>query len=79
MLLLYTQDKCAFSKKVIEYAKELSVPLVLKDIALKENEDVLMSHGGKHQTPYLIDEEKNHSLYGSHEIADYLEKNYASA
>lgn len=78
MLLLYTQSNCGFSKKVIERASELSIPLTLKDIAEKENEEVLMSHGGKRQTPYLIDEERNHSLYGSSEIIAYLEATYAS-
>ena len=78
MLHLYMRDHCAFSKKVIAYAQEAGITLTQNNIAEEENETFLMEHGGKHQTPYLVDDEKNHSLYGSDEIVAYLKDTYAT-
>lgn len=77
MLTLYYKPTCPYSRRVIEAAKDLGVTFDLKDIsadvALK---DELIEAGGKKQTPYLVDSERNVSMYESKDIIEHLDKYY---
>lgn len=77
MLKLYMRDYCPFSIEVMNFAKERGIELTLEDIAKPENEKVLMTMGGKHETPFLVDEERGESLYESTKIISYLSEHYA--
>ena len=54
-------------------AENFNVSLELKDIS--ESEEALaelMEKGGKKQVPFLVDSEKNVSMYESNDIIDHL-------
>ena len=59
-------------------AENLGVEFDLKDI---EADDAiaaeLVEKGGKRQVPYLVDTEKDVSMYESNDIIDYIRDNYA--
>ena len=78
MLILYYKPTCPFSKKVLGAAMKLGLGLDLKNI--KGNEVAtkeLIDLGGKKQTPFLVDTDKNIKMYESDEIIDYLAENYS--
>ncbi len=68
------------SRRVMQVAKALNVPLELKDIFADEATLAeLLEKGGKKQTPFLVDDAKNVSMYESEDIIDYIRAHYASA
>lgn len=80
MLTLYYKPTCPFSQRVLQMAENLKVELELKDIsedstALAE----LLEKGGDDATPFLVDSEKNVSMYESSDIIDYIRENYANS
>ena len=78
MLILYMKPTCPFSRRVIETAEGLGVELELKDITESEEyEKELMELGGKHQTPFFVDEEHGFSCYESQDIIDHLREKHA--
>ena len=61
-------------------AENLKVDLELKDVseddaALAE----LLEKGGQKQVPFLVDSEKDVSMYESNDIIDYIRDNYANS
>lgn len=60
-------------------AENLKVEFDLKDI---ESDDAiaaeLIEKGGKRQVPFLVDTEKEVSMYESADIIDYIRDNYAN-
>ena len=73
MFTLYYKPSCSFSQRVMQLAENLNVSLELKDVS--ENEEAfaeLLEIGGKEQTPFLVDSERNVSVYEAEDIADYL-------
>lgn len=81
MLTLYYKPNCPFSQRVLGEAETLNVKLNLKDIstdAVAEAE--LIERGGKHQTPFLYDdnetamESDDRDMYESNDIITYLEE-----
>ena len=78
MLTLYMKPTCPFSRRVIDTAEALGIELDLKDITESdEYEKELMERGGKHQTPFFIDEEHGFSCYESQDIIDHLREKHA--
>lgn len=77
MLTLYMKPTCAFSRHVVATADRLSLALEIKDISSNEAYAAeLEAHGGKRQTPYLIDSEADVSLYESDAIVQHLQQTY---
>lgn len=78
MLTLYFKPTCPYCQRVLGEADTLGIKFNLKDIS---TDDVLVEEliakGGKRQVPYLIDEEKDVSMYESDDIIKYLEEHYA--
>jgi glutathione S-transferase len=73
MFTLYYKPTCPFSERVIQMALNFNVALELKDIS--ENDEAmaeLMALGGKNQTPFLVDSERNVSMYESSDIIDHF-------
>lgn len=80
MLTLYYKPTCPFSQRVLGEAERLHVTLNLKDIStdlfLFEE---LMELGGKTQTPFLVDPERQVTMYDSTDIIGYLIEHYDAA
>ncbi len=72
MYTLLYKPNCPFCQKVLAFTNEHNIPVTLKDIAEQEHSDLLMKRGGKRQVPFLIDEEKNITMYESDDIIAYL-------
>ncbi len=75
-LILYTRPGCPFSAKVLIEAAIIGIDLEERNIAVKEVGDELLARGGKIQTPFLLDEENNRSLYESDDILAYLHERF---
>ena len=78
MLPLYYKPACPFCERVLQMADNLNIDLNLKDIsedqaALAE----LLEKGGKQQVPFLVDTEKDVSMYESSDIIDYMREHGA--
>jgi glutathione S-transferase len=57
-------------------AENLKVELDLKDISEDETaRQELIEKGGKQQVPFLVDTEKDVSMYESSDIIDYMREN----
>ncbi len=76
MLEIYTGDYCPYCHKVIDFLNENKISFINKDIKFEENRDVVLDMGGKMQIPFLVDREKNVSMYESSDIIDYIKGNY---
>ena len=60
----------------MQTAENLGVEFELKDITdSDENAQELIDKGGKRQVPFLIDTEKDVSLYESSDIINYIREN----
>ncbi len=73
MLILYYNPNCPFCHKVLEEAKTLDIEFDLKDIT--GNGDLvneLVAKGGKKQVPFMVDSDKEVSIYESDDIIDYI-------
>ncbi len=79
MLILYVKTGCPYSARVREAAGEMRIGLEERNITQSEAyERELMEQGGKHETPYLLDEERGVALYDSEEIVRYLRETYSN-
>ncbi len=77
MLSLYYKPTCPFCQRVLQMAENLKVELDLKNISEDETARTeLIEKGGKQQVPYLVDTEKDISMYESSDIIDYIRENY---
>ena len=72
MYRLFMRKTCPYSKDVIEYAHEKSIPLTLCDIQDEKFKEELIKRGGEEKTPYLIDTDHDVSMYESKLIKAYL-------
>jgi len=79
MLTLYYKPSCPFCQRVLGEAERLNVKFNLKDISgdsVLTNE--LLEKGGKQMVPFLVDTERDESMYESNDIIAYLEQHYSS-
>ncbi len=77
MLKLYIKNTCPFCHRVMQMADNMGIELEIRDVS--ENEEFLeelLSIGKKKQVPFLVDDDKNTSMYESSDIIDYLRDNY---
>lgn len=78
MLTLYYKESCPFSPRVIQMADNLKVDLEMKDVSEDSAAlDELLEKGGKEQVPFLVDSEKDVSMYETSDIIDYMRENYS--
>ena len=79
-LILYVKTGCPYSARVREAAKDMRVALEERNISHNEQfEKELMEKGGRHETPFLVDEEKGINLYESEVIVRYLGETYSQS
>jgi len=86
MLELYQSEGCPYSGKVRQKLSELGVSYVAHnprlpgdvggDVTNDATHDELTA-GGEDQIPYLVDTEHEVAMYGSDDIVDYLDEQYA--
>lgn len=76
MLTLYIRSGCPYSKKVLEAGEALGVSFTAKNIADEGVEEELIARGGKHQVPFLVDEETGASMYDADLIIGYLHSGF---
>ena len=80
MLILYYKPTCPFCQKVLGEAEEMGVSFDLRDISSDEtNAEALIEAGGKRQVPFLVDTDRDVSLYESDDIIAYLREQYSKA
>jgi glutathione S-transferase len=87
MLELYQFEGCPYCVKVREKLSELGISYVIHNPRLGKSDDhevtnqqtydELVEMGGLDQVPYLVDTERETSLYESDDIVEYLEEHYA--
>lgn len=73
MFTLYYKPSCSFCQRVLQMAENFNVELELKDV--EENEDFkaeLLEKGGQLQVPFLVDSEREVSMYEASDIIDHL-------
>lgn len=75
-LILYTKPGCPFCATVLHAVDELGIQIDERSISEEEHREALVEHGGKQQVPYLIDTERDVSMYESEDISEYLQKHY---
>lgn len=80
MLTLYSSSSCAFCQRVLQMAENLKIDLDIKDIYADETARLeLIEKGGEEKVPYLVDTDKNVSMYESSDIIEYIRNNYANS
>lgn len=79
MITLYINPRCPYCKNTLAVAKELGVHLNLQDVHHPEMLAELIRLGGKRQFPFMVDDERDVSLYESEDINDYLREHYYTA
>ena len=80
MFTLYYKPTCPFSQRVIQIAENLGVRLNFKDVS--ESDDFaseMLEKGGKRQTPFFVDTEKDVFMYESNDIIDYIRENKSAS
>ena len=76
MFTLYYKPSCPFCQRVLQMAENLNVTLDLKDVSVDETAmSELIEKGGQRQVPFLVDSEKNVSMYESSDIIEYIREN----
>ncbi len=78
MLTLYARTTCPYCVKVLKAGEEMNIAFDLKDVTDPAVMRELVEKGGKRQMPFLIDSERNVSLYESEDIIEYLRAHYGT-
>jgi glutaredoxin len=76
MLILYVKSGCHFCAEVLAAGRELGIQFDERNIADEGVIEELVAHGGRRQTPYLIDEEKGVAMYEADAIVEYLHQRF---
>ncbi len=79
MLTLYVKSGCPYCAKVLIEAAMLNVEFDERNIAEPGVAEELVAKGGKLQTPFLIDHDRNKQIYESDAIVDYLHETFTEA
>lgn len=62
----------------MKIAHELKIPLDLRDVHTPEMLEELVRLGGKKQFPYMVDTEREVSMYESEDIMNYFRTHYGT-
>lgn len=76
MLTLYYKPTCAFCRRVLAVIDRLELEVEMKDVTDSVIKAELVEKGGKGQTPFLIDTDKDVLLFESDSIVAHLQNNY---
>ncbi|WP_121741583.1 glutathione S-transferase N-terminal domain-containing protein [Natronorubrum halophilum] len=86
MLELYQAERCPHSTDVRATLTDLGVSYVIHnprrpgseggDVLNEQTQQAMTKLGGKDSIPFLVDTDREETLYESEEIIDYLERHY---
>ena len=83
MLALYQAEDCPFCTEVREKLLELGVSCVIHnprtaggELRNEQTQDELVAIGGEDQIPFLVDTNREETLYESDAINEYLDEHY---
>jgi len=79
MLTLYIKTGCPYCAMVLKKIDDLGLEVEEKNTSDPEIVAELIELGGKKQTPFLLDSERDVKMYESAAIADYLDENYGGS
>ena len=74
MITLYGKTGCPYTIKAIAALDAHGLSFTKKNIADPRIEEELLTLGGKHQVPYIVDGDVH--MYESNDIIDYIEMTY---
>lgn len=78
MLILYTTPMCPYCKRVEAYLEEANIPYEERNVASNPAfRDELLDKGGRMQVPFLVDSERDTSMYESEDMLNYIAEHYA--
>lgn len=79
MLELYQKEGCPYCQKVRAKMTELDLDYICRNVRDENSkkEALITKLGGKVQVPFLVDTDKDVSMYESEDIIKYLEENYS--
>lgn len=84
MLELYQAEDCGYSQTVREKLTELGVSYVVHNPRTAAGEtrnegthEELLALGGEDQIPFLVDHQRDVTMYESNEIVEYLGEHYS--
>ena len=72
MLILYVLTGCPYCVHVQRAFADIHVTYDERNVADVVHRQALVTHGGKSQVPYLIDEEHGVAMYESQDIIKYV-------
>lgn len=76
MLILYVKPGCPYATKVLEVVRAQHIPIDEKNMAEPGVAEEVRALGGKQQSPFLFDRDRNVSMYESGAIVNYLCEQY---
>ncbi len=76
MLKLYIKTGCPYCAMALGKVNDLGIDVELLNVADEGVTEELIEKGGKKQEPFLIDTERDVSMYEASDIVEYLETNY---
>ncbi|WP_115865391.1 glutathione S-transferase N-terminal domain-containing protein [Halorussus litoreus] len=84
MLELYQAEDCPYSENVRRKMQQLGLSFVAHNPRTHEGEvrdeeahAELLDRGGEDQIPFLVDPERDESMYDSDDIVAYLDEHYS--
>ena len=84
MLELYQAEGCPYSEKARQKLSELGVSYVIHnprthggETLNEQTHDELHKLGGEDQIPFLVDHQREETMYESDDIIEYLKEHYA--
>ncbi|MFB6359987.1 MAG: glutathione S-transferase N-terminal domain-containing protein [Halobacteriales archaeon] len=83
MLELYQAEGCPYSQKVRRTLTDLGITYITHNPRLhggevknEQTQDELVTLGGEDQIPFLVDHQREVTMYESDEIISYLQEHY---
>ncbi|MFT4883494.1 MAG: glutathione S-transferase [Natronomonas sp.] len=83
MLELYQAEECNYSRKVRDKLTALGVSYIVHnprsargEVRNEQTQDQLLALGGEDQIPFLVDQQRNVTIYESDDIVAYLDEHY---
>ncbi|HBF67674.1 MAG TPA: glutaredoxin [Candidatus Magasanikbacteria bacterium] len=78
MIELYQKEECPYCAKVRQFLSDHCIDWISRSCpkSCRVQREKLLELGGKEQVPFLVDPERNVSMYESDDIIAYLKEHY---
>jgi len=79
MLELFQKEGCPYCHKVRQRMTEMDLDYICRNVSSDSSKqaEILTKLGGMVQVPFLVDTDRNVSMYESDDIVKYLEEHYS--